>query len=246
MSELKQTEVAGISNDIEVSLIKFTCSTPIKMVQDNESNISGDENDHLDKSNLEEFSNLNKPSNLNKNEFIDINAMFKKESKHDNSVNSSLIEFEQNEILAELTLSNSYYECPKLKEPLKQMEHLIMSLRSNYELEKLSTSPKNNENLRELDLRSMANRILPLCGKQLFNVDKETIFESDRFNDIEDRLENEKIRREHCEKEIRELNQKNLELQQKLAVSYEIEKKNAIFIQNADSNLQKVNDLLFH
>ena len=54
------------------------------------------------------------------------------------------------------------------------------------------------------------------------------------------RLQNEVIRRQHCEKQIHELNESLLELQQQLAVANDLVNKREAYAQTIDSALQKV------
>jgi hypothetical protein len=57
---------------------------------------------------------------------------------------------------------------------------------------------------------------------------------------LENRLENERLRRLHCEKQIFELNEHLLELQEQLAIAYALDKKRELFAQNMDTSLHKV------
>jgi hypothetical protein len=62
---------------------------------------------------------------------------------------------------------------------------------------------------------------------------------------LENRLENEKLRRLHCEKQIFELNEHLLELQEQLAVANALDKKRELFAHNMDASLKKVVKFFF-
>ena len=57
---------------------------------------------------------------------------------------------------------------------------------------------------------------------------------------VESRLQNEILRRQHCEKQIFELNQHLLELQEQLAVANGLEAKREKFAQNMETSIKKV------
>jgi chromosome segregation ATPase len=64
----------------------------------------------------------------------------------------------------------------------------------------------------------------------------------DQLMALESRLENETLRRQHCEKQIHELNEHLLELQQQLAIANSLDKKRDMFVQSMDASLQKILD----
>ncbi len=57
---------------------------------------------------------------------------------------------------------------------------------------------------------------------------------------LETRLENETLRRQHCEKQIHELNEHLLEVQQQLTIANCMDKRRDLFVQGMDASLQRV------
>jgi hypothetical protein len=63
---------------------------------------------------------------------------------------------------------------------------------------------------------------------------------SEQLSVVESRLESETVRRQHCEKQIHELNENLLELRQQLAIAHDLGHKREVYAQTMDTALQKV------
>jgi hypothetical protein len=142
---------------------------------------------------------------------------------------NSLIEFEENEKILEdqslqmfQNLSDDLSVNLTLKQPINQMESLVQSLRENF-----------NYKIHENDTMTMmmmnSSQILPLNFKNTA-VNK---------SELETKLEDEILKREHCEKQIQNLNQNLLRLEQELAIVNDQSKKREIQARAFDLNVQK-------
>ncbi len=155
-----------------------------------------------------------------------------------NQHNTSLIEFEQNEKLADESLDisqSTIYHSYTPSSPIAQMENLLNNLRSNYKPQKstANTQPFNQS----FDFNDMAAKILPMTS-QVFtsparpaNQPQDFHRKGDQLVLLETRLENETLRRQHCEKQIAELNEHLLEVQQQLTVANCLDKRRDLFVQ---------------
>lgn len=182
--------------------------------------------------------------------------------------NFSLLEFEENEKKANSSKSSSSSSLKSnLKAPINQMENLLQNLRSNYNYKNnLSDKPSmviHNQSLRAsleqrtiTDIKLNLNNILPannqnefsnqeLSEKSQITIENQKQAPNSRKNEqlavLESRIEHEIFRRQHCEKQIQELNQNVLELQQQLAIANGLDKKRELFAHNMDVSIQKVN-----
>jgi hypothetical protein len=185
--------------------------------------------------------------------------------------NYSLLEFEENEKKANSSKSSSSSSFKSnLKAPINQMENLLQNLRSNYNYKNnLSDKPStviHNQSLRAsleqrtiTDIKLNLNNILPannqsefsnqeLNEKSQITIENQQQAPNSRKNEqlavLESRIEHEIFRRQHCEKQIQELNQNVLELQQQLAIANGLDKKRELFAHNMDVSIQKVNYIL--
>jgi hypothetical protein len=91
-----------------------------------------------------------------------------------------------------------------------------------------------------LKIKILSPKQINLEEKSEENLKKSFVKKNEKLIEIESQLENEIFRRKHCEKQIFELNQSILELQQQLAVANGIEKKHELFAENMDISIQKV------
>lgn len=178
---------------------------------------------------------------------------YENETKKD-LITNSLIEFEETEKLVanqSIVSTNS-----ALKAPITQMESMLKNLRSNYNYKEsdilnpirvLEETPKCvDQSLNNIE--ALMKDIMPLNAKYQPPEQQKTFNSYTRKNDhisaLENRLENEIVRRQHCEKQIHELNEHMLELEQQLAVAEGLDKKRETFAKNMDLSLQKVVNLL--
>ena len=86
----------------------------------------------------------------------------------------------------------------------------------------------------------LSPKMINLEEKTEENLQQSFIKKNEKLVKIESQLESEIFRRKHCEKQICDLNQSILELQQQLAVANGLEKKHELFAQNMDISIQKV------
>jgi hypothetical protein len=179
---------------------------------------------------------------------------------------NSLLEFEENEkILADQSLMSNFSTASDLSlmtAPIFQMENLISNLRENYNYKlndsaikvadaeaSLNKTPTNNKSpkVNGVDIDSILSKMISQKAKvrpekttEKANNAKENGNHKNELALIENKLENEITRRQHCEKQIHELNERLLELQQQLAVAHDLGHKREVYAQTMDSALQKV------
>lgn len=181
---------------------------------------------------------------------------------HDQSFTDESHQLEQNNESLNMSQSTQYQ--PMFQAPIHHMEDLLFNLRSNYNKVPGQQQPiKSEEYLFEakeplnssFNFQNMASKILPMTGP-IFAAsntspatkapEAATNYSYSRAGDnlvaLESRLENETLRRQHCEKQIHELNEHLLELQQQLAIASSLDKKRDMFVQNMDTSLQKILD----
>jgi hypothetical protein len=186
--------------------------------------------------------------------------------------NFSLLEFEENEKKANSSKSSSHDSCKSnLKTPINQMENLLQNLRSNYNY-KNNLADKHsmllqNQSIRASieqrtisDIKLNLNKILPANDQNEYSdqgyienaqnsIEKQQSSfsrKNEQLAVLESRIEHEIFRRQHCEKQIHELNQNVLELQQQLAIANGLDKKRELFAHNMDLSIQKVKLLFFN
>jgi len=145
------------------------------------------------------------------------------------------------------------------------MENLLQNLRSNYNYKNnLADKPSmllQNQSIRASieqrtisDIKLNLNKILPANDQNEYsdqgyienaqnpNEKQQSSFsrKNEQLVVLESRIEHEIFRRQHCEKQIHELNQNVLELQQQLAIANGLDKKRELFAHNMDLSIQKV------
>ena len=186
-----------------------------------------------------------------------------------NMSSNSLIEFEQYEKMVEQrseppphdsTLDTSTAYQSLFTAPINQMENLLANLRSNYNGHQQLNAKSDEQAIKSINdsfnFKSMVHKILPMSGQMFtgephavpkkeagfhqYNENNGYFRKGDQLAALENRLENETLRRQHCEKQIYELNEHLLELQQQLAVANCLDKKRDLFVQNMDVTLHKV------
>ena len=219
---------------------EFSCSTPVNHM--NQSDCSP--------SPVEVLLNVNK-INMSTNsliEFEQYEKMVEQRSEpppHDSILDSS-------------RTSTAYQSL--FNAPINQMENLLANLRSNYNGHQPLNPKADEQAIKAINdsfsFKSMVHKILPMSGQMFagephaapkkeagfhqYNENSGYFRKGDQLAALENRLENETLRRQHCEKQIYELNEHLLELQQQLAVANCIDKKRDLFVQNMDVTLHKV------
>lgn len=212
-----------MSTEVEIS--RFSCSTPLLV-----------DPEHSLDSTLDE-----KRLDQQQDEEINVSLIDK---------SSSLIEFEQNEkLLADQSLMSNLSGTSKMslmKLPIFQMETLVRGIRENFNThdENKSLNASVTCGLNEVDVDLLISKILPVESKQ---EEKKEDTKSEYLSMLESKVESELVRRQHCEKQIYDLNEKILELEQQLAVAHELERKRETSARSMDSSLRKVNfNIIFY
>jgi hypothetical protein len=263
--QLKLNDYLNEKDDscLMINSLRFSCSTPIKLnlkqneQEDNNHNILLDQsmiNNETEKKTALEI--VNTDYLFEKCDLARLNELNETTFKQLQQQNS-LIEFEQNEKLAQQNASNIY----NVSSPVMQLESLLSNLRINSN-NNTSNNPskiinKDDLNNKEkLNNNSSFSNELPnskVIQQQTHNgvnsvistsqtVSNQAFFrKNDHLIALENRLEHEIFRRQHCEKQIHELNENLLELQQQLAVANGLDRKKEAIIQNMEISVQKVN-----
>jgi hypothetical protein len=129
------------------------------------------------------------------------------------------------------TTSSSYY----YKAPINQMQNIIENLRKN--LNKTPTNPKTRQNRQSPTGFNLSDEF----GESNFSAEDDRTGKANDENQlITQELEKEVLKRQHCEKQINDLNQKHLKLEQNIAVLKASDHKKEILIQKLDKSLSKV------
>lgn len=237
---------------------EFSCSTPINVGSKSCSHISDVPNQ---KQPVHHISGSTNQVNNSLVEFERYEQMVI--NGNNQSFTNKNQQLEQNNESLNMSQSTQYQ--PMFQAPIHQMEGLLFNLRSNYnkvpgqqqqqdKSEEYLFEPKEPLNS-SFNFQSMATKILPMTGP-IFTTSNTcaatkapeavTNYNYSRTGDnliaLESRLENETLRRQHCEKQIHELNEHLLELQQQLAIASSLDKKRDMFVQNMDTSLQKILD----
>ena len=243
--------------------LKFSCSTPIKFYVDDEQDLNSNHEAQSESTSTTATSSpKQKDDSGNEVNLVEAEKPTEKPLKEE-FYNYSLLEFEENEKKANQNNSSKMTDSSfrsSLKAPINQMENLLSNLRSNYNYKNnLADNPgmqvrkgQSSFSTRKPAIEPMANKIVS-TDQQLIQVHAEThdavkqkqqqapyFRKTDQLVALESRLENEIFRRQHCEKQILELNENLLELQQQLAVANGLDKKRELFAQNMDISIQKV------
>lgn len=249
--QLKLNDYLNEENDDScLNLMKFTCSTPIKFKPND------DDYNYNNEKNSKDETNHNKELIDNQSIIFNHSLEIKKSTSHDylfekcdpsihetTFKQESLIEFEQNEKLAQETINNlSNANTTKTSSPVNQLENLLNNLRTTTNTANLIDDVDNKSLNKSPNADALAKviQLTPssqITSSQIGNQTKK----SDQLIALEKRLEHEIFRRQHCEKQIHELNENLLELQQELAVAKGLDRKKEIFIQNMEVSIQKVN-----
>lgn len=241
-------------DDSCLNLMKFSCSTPIKFTRTEETTNNDDKKQFFTKLN-ENHSMILNQSNCDDKKKSPTDYLFEKcdpnkldETKCDLNdalentfKQNSLLEFEQNEKLAQESLSAN---CQNAS-PVFHLESLLSNLRSNSNLNINKIAITNEDSIDDKPSEDRKTHITP--NKQNSNGSSRTtnyFRANDHVVALENRIENEILRRQHCEKQIHELNENLLELQQQLAVAKGLNRKKEILIQNMEISIQKVNEIL--
>lgn len=132
----------------------------------------------------------------------------------------------------ESDLMNNSYNFATMANKILPITATCFTSPANYRKEPIETSINPNIN---------NNNISSLVNSNSFNPNYYR--KGDQLIALENRLENETLRRQHCEKQIYELNEHLLEVQQQLAIANCLDKKRDVFVQNMDSSLQKVSNV---
>lgn len=162
-----------------------------------------------------------------------------------NTSNRSLAEFEEFEKHNQSTLSiaESVPVHNSSQNPILQIDNLIGDLREfcNRAPPTLNTNADETgaSLVESFAVNSVNNSdLLAQLSGSLFQR------QNDHTASFQLKLENEIVRRKHCEKQIYELNQRLLESQQQLAISNELDKKRQLFYKKVESYFRKVVFLL--
>jgi hypothetical protein len=236
----------------------FTCSTPR---QSNDM-----DNQNLENySNIDDDALFVKPNNIIL-EKPDISCDLLRSSKIDFDLNSVCNDDNDNTD-ADITtsnLTNSIYSNLNInrhqilsrkasnieyKSPVNQMNNLLKNLRVNYKNNDNECDNNNNNNnfdddsliLSKLENDLSFNSIIfDNSKKYLRNNNNNNINSINNVGDLKIILEKEVLKRQHCEKQIEELNKKLLQLDEQLAVVTALDRKKEQFINKLDKNLTKV------
>lgn len=235
-------------DDSCLNAMKFTCSTPIKFnpkLEDDEY-----DNDNSENTNKKPEKVFNDNQSVILNQSIEI----KKSASHDylfekcnfslhetTFKQESLIEFERNEKLVaqETTASNLVSSINVNVSPVLQLENLLSNLRAKStnlidDVCSKSLNKSTADSVKSQTQLTPNSQVSQVCQASGY------LKKSEQMIALEKRLEHEIFRRQHCEKQIHELNENLLELQQELAVSKGLDRKKEIFIQNMEATIQKV------
>ncbi len=262
--QLKLNDYLNDKDDSCMNPLKFTCSTPIKFSlneqltnQQQHQNLKQKE-EQLELDHKSEFFNMNENHSIILNRsaaesspqkksstdylFEKCNGMKLNETADELNrfmdstfKQNSLMEFEQNEKLAQANASNVYASAS----PVVQLESLLSNLRSKDEIKDKIVKP-GEINPSEITSATVAINSLHVHSTAANTQPNGYFRKNDQLIALENRLENEIFRRQHCEKQIHELNENILELQQQLAVAQGLDRKKETIIQNMEISVQKV------
>jgi hypothetical protein len=183
-----------------------------------------------------------------KNEKIEFNSNFEKNMLINFSFNTSyaihdesLFEFEENEKKASSItndtqfLTNTNVGLINFKSSINTMESIlnILKNKSNNGLFDLISNDLNIKNTNFKEITEFEMNSLILNSNYYFR-------KNEHFVAIENRLENEILKRKHCEKQIFELNENVIKLKEQIALYNCFENRREIFFQNFESIVEKV------
>jgi hypothetical protein len=230
-SEANKKQESFLDNDKH-----FSCSTPIKF--DDQENVNeNQEEEEIENKSLEI---LGKSSSLNSDKHL---------------YNQSLFEFEEIEKNANQeendSMSHSNNEKNILNEPIEEMEELIRKIdeanQFNVIALKSSADPSAQIKLIESENMFYDNLLKSNDDEKLNGHEAEEKFMSHSFlaknehiKTLQNCLEQEICKRQQCEKQLKDLYQTLVDLQQKLAIANGLDRKRQMFGKNVDLALRKV------
>jgi hypothetical protein len=235
------------SNSNKINNFIFTCSTP-RQSNDIENN------DLLKKYSIDEnITDLEKPQ-------IDVSCDLLRSSKIDLDLNSEVNINNADNTDADITTNSIYsnFEVNQIKKkidyssPINQLNSILNNIKVSYNNNNQDIN--NNENNYDEDslilskfrndLSSIVinnnnnnklNSIQGESGNKYFKSNSNT-----NNNDLNRIIEKEVLKRQHCEKQIEELNKRILELDEQLTVVTALDHKKENFINKLERNLNKV------
>ena len=268
--QLKLNDYLNEKDDSCMNPLKFTCSTPIKFSLNeqltNQQQQQQQQQQDQHQQNLKQQHEMDKKAEffkMNENHSIIINQSATEETPQKNRCatdylfekcngmkldetsdelnhfldstfkQNSLMEFEQNEKLAQANASSVYAAAS----PVVQLESLLSNLRSKDEIKEKTVKSGAISPTSIAAAATVAANPLSTANN---NQPNGYFRKNDHLIALENRLENEIFRRQHCEKQIHELNENLLELQQQLAVAQGLDRKKQTIIQNMEISVQKV------
>lgn len=126
------------------------------------------------------------------------------------------------------------------KTPINDVDNLIRNLRSNF---KLNNNDSLYNEMHNFDTSSHNNDMTSINNKLNTIVDDLKLINHNNdagCSNLNEKLEKEILKRQHCEKQIQELNKQKLYLEEQLAVVSALDHKKELFIHKLDKNLSKV------
>jgi len=224
----------------------FSCSTPIKF----------DDQENVNENREEQESGLYEKS---------LKMMEKLNASNDevNVYNSSLLEFEEIEKKANCQVKNdsiasSHNGKNVLNEPIDEMQDLIrkieeangfnvLALKSNNDhsaqIKLIESENMFYDNL--LNLNDEKNIKLKEDGGEENFMSSSFLSQNEHIKTLQNCLEQEICKRQQCEKQLKDMYQTVVDLQQKLALANGLDRKRQMFGKNVDLALRKVRALSF-
>ena len=234
----------------------FTCSTPRQSndIENNDDDLlkKYDENNtELEKPQLDVSCDLLRSSKIDLDANSDIGGGVNNEDNTDadvttNSIYSNFNSNNQNVVVSQINKKIDY------SSPINQLNSILNNIKVNYNNEGNNSNNENNYDDDSLILSKFRNDLSSIIinntklntingenGNKYFKSNS-NLNTNNNTNDLNRIIEKEVLKRQHCEKQIEELNKKILQLDEQLTVVTALDRKKESFINKLERNLNKV------